>query len=261
MGTILGFDHRRLSAGLAMAVLWGVAVPALQAREISHLKARVERVEDHGDWTLEGLDMVQAQTHSLARAVDAAAGPDLAAVVEAVRPSVVTVEAGQWMGSGFAVDVETKDGPRTGIITNAHVVEDAIVFGEPVIVRRGFTPFRATLHRWHLDLDLALILVDVAVPALPWASRNGHPARVGDFVFAVGSPIEIEGTTTMGIVSNVWINEIQTDVAISDGSSGGPLLNRFGEVIGINTYSLIEGEALNFAIPVEQTCGVLFECS
>jgi serine protease Do len=111
----------------------------------------------------------------------------------------------------------------------------------------------------HKDTDLALLKIDEKdLPTLPLLVQPR--ARVGQLVFAIGSPEGLQNSVTLGVVSAVArqpdpekpITYIQTDAPINPGNSGGPLVDMNGSVVGINTFILSEGggsEGLGFAIP------------
>ncbi|HYO61804.1 MAG TPA: trypsin-like peptidase domain-containing protein, partial [Actinomycetota bacterium] len=147
------------------------------------------------------------------------------------------------------------------IVTNHHVIEDAIRGGGPdVFVNRGGERFEAVVTGWDRRNDLAVVDVAADVPALEWAVDHGHDPAVGDFVVAIGSPFGLSGTSTTGVVSQLYPNYVQIDAAINPGNSGGPLLNKFGEVLGVNTFKL-QGENLNFAVRVEILCeNIVTDC-
>ena len=159
------------------------------------------------------------------------------------------------VGSGCIID------PRGYIITNNHVVADAERVEIILADGRRFVAKEIFLDP---DTDLAVVRIDPEGATLPTAKLgDSDRVRVGDFVMAMGSPFGLEQTVTLGIVSykgrqtNIlgdWGFEdfIQTDADINHGNSGGPLVNLFGEVVGINSniYSLTGGSAgLGFAIP------------
>jgi len=147
-------------------------------------------------------------------------------------------------------------------LTNAHVIEDS----EQLIV--GLSDGR----RVEGEIVGQDSLTDLAVIKLkgsgPWPTApigDSRKLNVGDWAIAVGNPFGLENTVTLGIISNLnrnvsqlgisdkRIDLIQTDAAINPGNSGGPLLNAFGEVVGINT--LIRsgpGAGLGFAIPINR---------
>lgn len=147
------------------------------------------------------------------------------------------------LGSGFIID-------SSGIVvTNYHVVEHVLKEkGEVKVVLNSGQELLATIVGADSRSDLAVLRVksDKPLTALRWGDSN--KMRVGDFVLAVGNPFGLGGTVTSGIVSHTkrdllgkmgetthvdqWI---QTDASINQGSSGGPLLDSHGNVIGINT--------------------------
>jgi S1-C subfamily serine protease len=164
-----------------------------------------------------------------------------------------TVEA---LGSGFVLD------DRGDIVTNDHVVQGAAK------IRVSFTgdaSYPASVVGTDPSSDLAVIRVNVPPRLLhPLAFGDSSSVEVGDSVFAIGNPFGLQRTMTAGIVSATGRdirapngltipNAIQTDAAINHGNSGGPLLDSFGRVIGVN--SQIEGGTVDanvgvgFAIP------------
>ncbi|HTW57016.1 MAG TPA: trypsin-like peptidase domain-containing protein [Terriglobales bacterium] len=165
------------------------------------------------------------------------------------------------VGSGVIVD------PDGYIMTNAHVVEGAERIrvalplpgdssGQVPIGKRRI--FEARLLGEHKETDLALLKIDATnLPTLSFLS--GRP-RVGQLVFAIGSPEGLQNSVTMGVISATArqadpskpLTYIQTDAPINPGNSGGPLVDMNGFVVGINTFILSEGggsEGLGFAIP------------
>lgn len=155
-------------------------------------------------------------------------------------------------GSGSGVVIR-KDGY---ILTNAHVVKDA-------------ADIRVTLNNKHIYAgrvigkdsytDVALVKIDAA--NLPVARMaDSRKVRPGDWAIAIGSPLGLSQTVTMGIVSAVGrsladlnnnVDLIQTDAAINPGNSGGPLLNIHGEVVGINMAIRTDAQNIGFSIPIE----------
>jgi serine protease Do len=170
-----------------------------------------------------------------------------------------TRERQESLGSGFIVD-------RGGIIlTNNHVVAGA---DEVVVKLADNRRFSARVLGSDPPTDVAVVRIDhppadLQVVALGDSDR----VRVGDYVLAIGNPLGLGQTVTMGIVSakNRVLGEklgtvdprfedfIQTDAAINQGNSGGPLFNFRGEVIGINSAIINPGVAMNmgFAIPID----------
>ena len=178
------------------------------------------------------------------------------AVSEAVKPSVVHIEAivkiddrrNQITGSGV---IASEDGL---ILTNHHVVERAEKV--TVTVPGHKTKYPARILGADKQTDLALLRIEPE-GRLP-AARFGRTAdvRVGQWVLAVGNPYGLDGTVSFGIISgkgrNLEINDvlndfIQTDAMIDLGSSGGPLVDLSGQVVGINSRG--QGRGIGFTIP------------
>jgi serine protease Do len=181
---------------------------------------------------------------------------------EESRTETALIVRQQAVGSGVIVD------PSGYIMTNAHVVEGAQSIrvalplpydtGRAVPVgKRHILP--AKLIGVHKETDLALLKIEENdLPTLPLLTQS-RP-RVGQLVFAIGSPEGLQNSVTMGVVSAVSrqpdptkpLTYIQTDAPINPGNSGGPLVDMNGSVVGINTFILSEGggsEGLGFAIP------------
>ena len=181
-------------------------------------------------------------------------GLEAGAVFKLADPSIVVVlsegtraEDGS-LGSGVII------APRD-VVTNCHVLEKA----SRIVVVQGGVQRRARLRFEDIARDLCQIRLDDGFP-------NGKPVEklvpssqleVGQPVFAVGSPRGLEHTLTRGIVSALretknktsWL--IQTDAAISPGSSGGGLFDQEARLIGITTLIAKDSQGLNFAIPSE----------
>ena len=190
-----------------------------------------------------------------------------------VNPSVVAVVAEQSDGSaavGTGV-IMTESGY---IITNAHVISGGKSCW--VALDTGVT-YDARLVGYDEDEDLAVLraIADNPLPAAEFG--NSDLLTVGDPVYAIGNPlgVELRGTLTNGIVSAInrevemqgrTMTMIQTNAALNNGNSGGPLINSYGQVIGINTMkmsnsSLSEEEAtvegLGFALPISSVSFVV----
>jgi len=198
------------------------------------------------------------------------AGVDVPALVERLLPSVVNISTVRYetpadgaknapvarrrsLGSGFVID------PAGVILTNRHVIENAdeitVTFGDGITL--GATVIAAAAA-----MDIALLRVTPAteLPAVRWG--DSFTLRQGQPVIAIGNPFGYGGSVTMGIVSALdrdiksspYDHYVQTDASINPGSSGGPLFNLAGEVIGVNTQiattSATAGSVgIGFAIP------------
>jgi serine protease Do len=192
--------------------------------------------------------------------------------VEKVGPAVVTVIGtvpgqvtffgqspdGQSSGSGVIIS------PDGYIVTNNHVVESA---NDLAVILSDGTQLPAKLISTDIFADLAVVKADGTMPAVAMIG-NSDNLKSGETVIAIGSPLgEFRNTVTVGVISatgrmldsgNGYFMEdlLQTDAAINQGNSGGPLVNLNGEVIGINTLIVRGGngsstvaEGLGFAIP------------
>jgi serine protease Do len=227
----------------------------------------------------------QAQTQSV---MDNSPAPDFATLADRVVPSVVSVtikdvrdpsdrsrrvprdpfhdffrgpqgpsdepSVRRSAGSGFFI---SGDGE---IVTNYHVIEDA---DEIEIELVDGLRFEAEVIGRDEATDLALIKVKDPDRAFSYlALGESETVRVGEWVMAVGNPLDMDHTVTVGVVSakgrvlglsrdgTSFENFIQTDAAINLGNSGGPLVNIRGEVVAINTAINARGQNLGFAVPV-----------
>lgn len=155
----------------------------------------------------------------------------------------------QSLGSGFIIN---KDGY---IITNNHVVDHA---DEIKVKLSDGREYKAKVIGRDKKTDLALIKISSIFKDLPVLELgDSDKMRVGDWVLAVGNPFGLEQTVTQGIISATgrvigsgpYDNFLQTDAPINPGNSGGPLVNLKGEVIGINSAIIPNGQGIGFAIP------------
>ena len=195
--------------------------------------------------------LIVAVLTTLAVTISCGGHCDVADVAERVKGAVVTVTADGKLGSGFAVN------PDGWVLTNAHVVQDQT----QVKVRFGEKELDGEVFSRDENKDIALIKLKVGnLPCV--VIGNVESARDGDDVVAIGSPRGLEATVTKGIVSKAKRDMddrtyIQTDAALNEGNSGGPLFDSKGEVIGINTAIVREGDRIGFAIPITEAFDIL----
>ena len=169
---------------------------------------------------------------------------DFSGVIEKAIKSVVTVKTDVSQGTGFII---TDDG---FFVTNAHILAG----GRKVIaVTSDQQILDADLIGYNEDLDIALLKISGDYNALKLA--NSKKVQIGEKVIAIGNPLGLQFSVSEGIVSavnRVGPNDIeayiQTDAALNPGNSGGPLINKEGEVIGINNFKVGGSESLGFAL-------------
>ena len=172
---------------------------------------------------------------------------------EKINPAIVCIDShvpdGISCGTGCIID-------KSGIIlTSAHVID----IGKNIIVTMstGQDYHARVLKRFGENKDIALLKINTPIELKTVKFGNSEKIKVGQKVFAIGNPFGFNGTLTQGIISRIDYskNRIQTDAAINPGSSGGPLLNSKGEIIGINQAiynpdNNISNIGIGFAIPI-----------
>lgn len=168
------------------------------------------------------------------------------ALFDHAAPAVVFIANAAGLGSGFLV---SSDGL---ILTNAHVVEGASTVD--VVLYDGRKLTGAVVERGK-NVDLALVRIGATgLPTLPLGWVEG--LRVGSFVASVGHGQGGGWTFTTGMVSNMYAvgterPVFQTQIPLNPGNSGGPVLNRQGEVMGVVTAGILEAQNINFAIKID----------
>jgi serine protease Do len=158
------------------------------------------------------------------------------------------------IGTGFVFD------KRGYLLTNQHVVHEASDIKVRFYGDKKLVP--AELVAYSYELDLAILKVDLPnkkVPLLPFCKPES--VRVGDWVIAIGCPLGLDHSVTVGVVSAkerpIQIGDrnykklLQTDAAINRGNSGGPLINARGEVVGMNTAVSQSSQGIGFAISID----------
>ena len=190
---------------------------------------------------------------------------------EQVSPAVVHVTSVAILQNAFTMDVrEMPAGTGSGfvwnteghIVTNLHVIRDG---QGAVVTLADNSNHSARLVGFDAANDIAVLKIDVPPGTLtPIAIGESSNLKVGQKVFAIGSPFEFDHTLTTGIIggfnrtfgtaTGTIHNAIQTDAAINPGNSGGPLLDSAGRLIGVNTAIVSESggsHGIGFAIPVD----------
>ena len=155
-------------------------------------------------------------------------------------------------GSGFIFDANGL------VLTNAHVVENA---DQVAVVLKDGQQFQGRVMGADPLTDVAVVKIEAQnLPTIQLG--NSETLKAGQWAIAIGNPLGLDNTVTVGIISATGrssaqigapdqrVNFIQTDAAINPGNSGGPLLNLQGEVIGVNTAIIGDAQGLGFAIPI-----------
>jgi len=174
-------------------------------------------------------------------------------IYEKINPAIVCVDShvsdGISCGTGCIID------KRGYILTSAHVVES----GDNVIITtsNGKDYNAKVIRRFGEKKDIAILKINSPTEFKTVKFGDSEKIKVGQKVLAIGNPFGFNGTLTQGIISRIDYakNRIQTDAAINPGSSGGPLLNKSGEIIGINQAiynpdNNISNIGIGFAIPI-----------
>ena len=163
------------------------------------------------------------------------------------------------LGSGFLINKEGY------ILTNAHVISNAVNIH--VVLAEGKKEYPAKIIGIDRLTDTALIKIepDFVPTVLPFGDSD--KLQMGEMVLAIGNPLGFQHSVTSGLISakeratphagNRYTNFLQTDSAINPGSSGGPLINLHGEVVGINTAIVEQAQLIGFAIPINTVKGVM----
>jgi hypothetical protein len=197
---------------------------------------------------------------SLAYATHVNAQKDLSELVKNITPSVVVIRVFgednelKSLGTGFFV---IGDGV---LITNYHVMEDG-VRAEAKLYNGEIISIGDIISE-DIEGDLILLALGIKGRSFPTLKFTDTKIEPGQPVVVIGSPFGLEGTVSDGIVSGVRDipklgKIVQITAPISKGSSGSPVLNMRGEVIGVATLSIIEGQSLNFAISADKVTGLV----
>lgn len=201
---------------------------------------------------------------------------DVTQIADKVGPSVVGIVNNRTVTSWWDGGTYQQQGSGSGIIisedgyiiTNSHVIEGAT--SVDVVLNSG-EEYPATVIGQDVKTDLAVLKIDAK--GLPAAELGkSSDLRVGELAVAIGNPLglEFQGSVTAGVISALnrtmdvegrQYTLVQTDAAINPGNSGGPLVNQYGQVIGINTVkiSTSDTEGMGFAIPIDVAAPIIDE--
>lgn len=199
-------------------------------------------------WLLAALAL-QYQSAAQSASVQAALTPQ--DLFSRVSPLVYIVEdlddAGNVTATASAVGVEQDE-----LLTNKHAVVDGI----SLRIRQGATVWSAKVEKLDEAADFCLLRVPDLNKIVPAKMRGSESFRVGERVYAIGSPLGLELSLSDGLIAGLRsegeVRLVQTTAPISPGSSGGGLFDAEGNLIGITTFHLVGGQNLNFAIAAER---------
>jgi hypothetical protein len=191
----------------------------------------------------------------LLSAISGNAEQDIPSLVKKVQPAVVSIitydiKGNKFeQGSGFFINQSGK------IITNWHVIKDA---SSATIKTATGAMFQVKgLVAKDKKKDLAIVILDAKDISFPFLSMSSVTPNVGERIFVVGSPYGLDATVSDGLVSAMRElpdagNILQISAPISSGSSGSPVINLNGQVVGVASFQFIEGQNLNFAISSDE---------
>jgi tetratricopeptide (TPR) repeat protein len=208
--------------------------------------------------SVQGGNSMKIKTHkvlaivlAIAASTGAMAADNLTELVKSIQPAVATVIAYDVnnnvanIGTGFFVN------PYGHLITNHHVLEGK--FGAEIRTADGTTYAVRTVVAESQETDLIKVSVDIPAEKVRWLSVSDEVPPVAQQVVVVGSPMGLEQSVSDGIISSV--REIpglgtffQMSAPISPGSSGSPVVNMKGKVVGVASFQFLRGQNLNFAV-------------
>jgi serine protease Do len=210
------------------AVAFAAAMVLATALPIAH-QAAAAGLEDSGLADLVATLLPSVVNITTTRYKDIKVPPGPAAIAQAAEP-----DKSLWYGSGFIVSTDGY------VITNKHVVHNGIKF---MVTMHDGAQFPADLIGEAVCCDIAVVKIRANRPFVPVKLGDSNTLRQGDFVIAIGNPLDFNSTVTTGIVSALnrdfhftqFDDYIQTDAAINEGNSGGPMFNAKGEVVGVDS--------------------------
>jgi hypothetical protein len=195
--------------------------------------------------------------------------PDLVALATLVSPSVVLITCttgdGGDTGTGFAVALPAASGFATTIITAEHVIDACTdpTTGAFISLARGGQTLQVHLRAYDQRQDVAILDTTAKLPTLKPAAAP----VVGEFLMAVGNPLGVNDNVTSGNVSQVYASYFLDSAPISNGSSGGPVVDRSGNVVGIVDAGAVADantpvvQNLNIALRLSRLCSTVLSGS
>jgi S1-C subfamily serine protease len=213
--------------------------------EILETKADTQsKLNEISSALLDTIKRSETETAEQINQLKATTSLDFSGIIENSIDSVVTIRTDVSQGTGFII---TDSG---FIVTNAHVINGGNFIQ---VITSDQTIHNAQFLGWNTSLDIAIVKIDGSFERLNLA--DSEEVVIGEKVVAIGNPLGLQFSVSEGIVSGVGRETtsgpgkyIQTDAALNPGNSGGPLINKQGEVIGINNFKIGGFEGLGFAL-------------
>jgi putative serine protease PepD len=234
-----------------------VSVAVVLGHDLAQSDARMHRELLSSKQTI-----AQLQTRVATLETQSGSQADWPAVAAQIEPSVVVIATRHSLGSAW---VAHSDAAGSDLVTNFHVIADAWSSGiAQVDVRKDERILAGTIVRVDPTNDLAVVHITQRLTVL--IAIDDRP-KLGATVMAVGSPLGLNGTVSLGVVSGFRSLEgsdyIQFSAPISPGNSGGPVVDSHGRVVAVATAKLVGSgvEALSLAIPVHVACLKLVACT
>lgn len=194
--------------------------------------------------TQQSMNLLNESLKSELKEIKASTSEDFSGIIEDALQSVVTVRTDVGQGTGFLIS------DKGFIVTNAHILSGA---REVYVLDYQQNKHSAELVGYNTTFDIVLLKTSGSYN--PLILGDSEDIQVGEKVIAIGNPLGLQFSVSEGIVSAVdreGSNKIdayiQTDAALNPGNSGGPLIDKQGEVIGINNFKVGGGENLGFAL-------------
>lgn len=218
--------------------------------------------EVRGDYTLAPMETTGTKEVLSVEEIAKRVGPSIVGIsCTTVTQSYFGQQKSESSGSGIIID------NNGNIVTNHHVISGA---SKIKVKLTSGNEYDATVVGGDEKTDIAIIKITAKEEFHVATLGNSDEVEVGSLAVAIGNPLasELFGTVTAGVISGVnrsmtvgqrEMNLIQTDAAISPGNSGGALINKYGEVIGINSVKLVDdaAEGLGFAIPMNEAVPIM----
>ena len=185
-------------------------------------------------------------------------------LVHTVSSSTVTIycelsSKHGWQGSGFAADIVNSNADYTTIITNFHVIKDCVKYSKPITVTyKKIKEIPASIINTDEENDLAMLEIKRYITPLPFAQVKPNP---GFWAMSISSPNDYSNSVSIGNVVTVQDFDLLSSVMTGSGSSGGPLVDNTGYVIGVTTWAGIKEWNYSGSVSLDAFCVRLLECN